>query len=365
MKFTCTQENLSRGLNAVGRVASKNLALPILNNVLIVAEGGVVKLQATNLELGTTTIVRAKIDQPGRYTVPAKLLGDFVNFLGHEQIHCQAKENGLTIVSGHSTTTIRGISAEEFPVMPTITSPTTVTLPARELATGLEGVVFAVANDESRPEISGVFIRAQDKKLVLAATDSYRLAERRLDLLQGEQNHAGVIVPARTAQELLRVLPQSEAEVKIAIGDNQIQINFDELELVSRIIEGHYPDYEQIIPKTWATTIVVDHQEFLANTKAASLFCQPGINDLTLEADEKQLALSAANSQQGEHRATLSAKVTGPKTTTVFNYRYLLDGIQGLAGDEIQLQLNDGQAPGLLQNMKQVGALYLIMPIRQ
>jgi len=367
MKFTCTQENLNHGLALVSRVASKNVALPILNNVLIIAENGLVKLQTTNLELGVTVAIRAKIDVTGRYTVQSRLLNDFVAFLDHEQVIVELTDAGLNITSGHSKTSIKGLSAEEFPVLPVVELAQTTTIPANQLLTALAGVTMAVANDESRPEISGVYIHLEGDIMTVAATDSYRLSERKITILSAVKQTQSIILPARTAQELSRLLPADDTVVTIQVGENQLHVSFDDLSIVSRVIEGQYPDYKQIIPQQWHTKVTIPKDEFINHLKSASLFCKSGINDVTLEIDPaaKALRFTAANSQLGEHRSDLSASVEGNQLEMVFNYRYLLDGLGALQGDEISLECTDANGPGLLHGAQAERELYLVMPIRQ
>lgn len=367
MKFTCTQENLHLGLQAVSRVASKNIALPILNNVLLIAEDGVVKLQTTNLELGMTVTIRAKVEMVGRYTVQSRTLSDFITFLGNEKVTLETTEGGLLVTSGHSTTTIKGLSADEFPVMPKQTEAQSVTLPSGVLQNLFDGVLFAVSHDESRPEISGVFLRVEGSEIIAAATDSYRLAERRAKLLRAAPMPIQVIIPARSAQEISRSLPKNDTEVTLRLTEAQLNVEAPDAEIVSRVIEGHYPDYRQIIPTQTATTATVDKEEFADNVRAASLFCKPGINDLTLrvQADEKTIVFLAANTQLGDHSSSIAAAISGPAVDIVFNFRYLLDGITSLPGKEITLEVNDANAPGILRGADQANALYLLMPIRQ
>ncbi len=367
MKFTCTQENLHLGLQAVSRIAGKNITLPILNNVLVIAEDGIVKLQTTNLELGMTVTIRAKVETEGRYTIQSRVLSDFINFLGNEKVVLETTPQGLLVTSGHSTTTIKGLSADEFPVMPGGGEAMAVTLPGGTLQSLFDGVLFAVSHDESRPEISGVYVKVDGSTIVAAATDSYRLAERTGALIQPASTPISIIIPARSAQEIARSLPKAETEITLRISEAQLNVHLPEMEIVSRVIEGHYPDYHQIIPIQIATTITVDRQAFADNVRAASLFCKPGINDLTLQAqaDHKVIVFTAANTQLGEHRSTVEAEISGPSTDIVFNYRYLLDGVTSLPGDSLQIEVNDANAPGVLRAVGHPEAFYLLMPIRQ
>lgn len=366
MKFTCTQENLSHGLSLVSRAAGKNVALPILHNVLIQAESGGVKLSTTNLELGLTTTIRAKVEKPGSYTVQSRLISEFISLLGHDHCVIELTDRGLVVTAEKTKTVLRGQPADEFPVLPKIEATASVEVPSQTLHSLLTGVVFAVANDESRPEISGVHLEFKNQALVAAATDSYRLAERQSDLTNQLGEGQSLILPAQSADELLRLLPDDEL-VKISFSDNQFSCQTKETTLVSRTIEGHYPDYQQIIPAASTTTIKLLKDLFINAVRTASLFCKPGINDVTLKADPDNSAITliAANTTTGEHQGTVNADVKGQPQTIVFNYRYLLEGLQSIAGDEIELSLQDAQAPGVLRPATKNGSLYLLMPIRQ
>lgn len=367
MKFTCTQENLAHGLAAVSRVASKSAVLAILNNVLLIAEDGRVQLQTTNLELAISVTMRAKIETPGRYTVPSRLLTEFISLLGNERVTLELVDGGLRVISGHTQTTIKGSPAEDFPVLPPHDTTTETTVPATAFRAALEGTIFAAANDESRPEISGTLLLLRGTGGTLVATDSYRLAEQHITTLTAVSAERKVILPSRTAQELLRLTPNDETVVTLFLGDDQARFLLPDTEIVSRVIEGQYPDYQQIIPTAWTTKITCDREELLANARATSLFCKAGINDITVSIDpaEKQIRLTAANAQLGEHAATVAATIEGAAMSSIFNFRYLLDGIQSLGGAATVIELQDQNAPAVLRNPERKDALYLLMPIRQ
>lgn len=367
MRFTCTQENFVHGLAAVSRVASKSAVLAILNNVLLVAEDGRVQLQTTNLELAITVTIRAKVETPGRYTVPSRLLTEFISLLGNERVTAETTPGGLKVTSGHTQTTIKGAAAEDFPVLPTHDAPTATTIPANTFRRALEGATFAAAHDESRPEISGTLLALEGTHCTVVATDSYRLAEQKTTTLKAVGSPKKVIIPSRTAQELLHLIPEDETVVTLHIGDDQVCFVVPDAEIISRVIEGQYPDYQQIIPANWATTANCDHDELMNNVRAASLFCKSGINDLSFTVDPggQQIRLNAANTQLGEHEATVAAEVEGPAMSMIFNYRYLLEGLQSLGGRTSRLELQDQNAPGVIRNPDRPDALYLLMPIRQ
>lgn len=366
MKFICTKENLARGLHAVSRAASKNISLPILNNVLLIADDGGVKLQTTNLEVAVTTTVRAKVETPGRFTANSRLLTEYVSTVANEKLTIEATTDGLRVVSENTDSTITGLSAEEFPILPTIHDGVSVVIPTGVFRTALQETVFSAANDESRPEISGVYVSILEQKVVFAATDSYRLSERVIQPSTPASGTAKAIVPLRASQEILRILDTDASETTLTIDERQALVRCGETELITRLIEGQYPDYQQIIPKKNDTVIVLPKNELVNAIKAASLFSQPGVHDLAIHIQPPAtLTLKAASAQTGHHTATVQATIEGPEKDVVFNNRYLLEGVQNLPGDEVRLEFGDPQAPGVVRSTATNDAVYLIMPIRQ
>jgi DNA polymerase-3 subunit beta len=366
MKFVCTQENLTHGLHVVARTASKNIALPILNNILVIAENGVVKLQTTNLEVAVTTQIRAKVESEGRYTANSRLLADYISALKNAKLTIETTNDGLSINSENAETVIKGLPADEFPVLPKVNPVSQTSIPTSVFRTALEEVIFAAANDEARPEISGVYLNIQGENMVLAATDSYRLSERRVTTINAPTQDAQVILPARAAQEMLRILDVANDTINLELDDKQALLKCGDTEIVTRLIEGKYPEYQQIIPAKHETTAVVAKQELVDVIRAASLFSQPGINDLGVHIDKAgSIKFSSASAQAGHHTASVAATVNGPEKDIVFNNRYLLDGVQSLPGDSVSIELGDPQAPGVLRSTNSPDGLYLIMPIRQ
>ncbi|MBI4092494.1 MAG: DNA polymerase III subunit beta [Candidatus Kerfeldbacteria bacterium] len=365
MKVLCTKENLQAGLGMVSRVSTKNLTLPILGNVLIRAESGGLFLSATNLEVGVVVRVRAKVTKEGALTVQGRLIADFVGLLENDKVELTGDGSSLRIVGESSETTIRGIPADDFPIIPTVPRVRRVQVEADAFRLALNQVLFAAAQDSSRPEISGVFLSINGQQLTLAATDSYRLAERTLKIESPGIEHT-TIIPNRALFELSRILP-GEGQVEIFFGDSQVLFVTDSVELTTRLIEGQYPDYKQIIPDSAATQVTAEVEALAKLVKTASLFCKPGINDVTLilSSDKKSLSCSSANTELGEHHGVLKADVSGKENTIVFNYRYFLDGLVNIGATRVQLGVIDSSSPGVLRPEGQTEYLYLLMPIRQ
>lgn len=366
MKVSCTKENLLRGLTSVSHIAGKNITLPILNNVLLKATGGTLELSATNLELATISKVRGKVEQEGSFTVQAKLLTDYVTLLPNERIDFELRENALHIHCANNTTVMHGMEASEFPLIPTVEKRHQYVCNAQEFRAALGQIVFAVSNDESRPEISGALFSVKAKKLTLASTDSYRLAERSMPL-ESSTDDTTVIVPAKTIYELLRVMDADEQKITVVLSDNQMLFVLSNAELISRTIEGRYPDYAQIIPKSHTTQIRFNVEELTKAVRTTSLFCKTGINDITLQffPDKKMIAISALNSQVGESTTTVQAQVSGKPNDIILNYRYLLDGLANIGTQEAEFSMEDNASPGMLAPKDGSDYLYIIMPIKQ
>jgi DNA polymerase III subunit beta len=367
MKVICTQENLSHGLQVVSHIASKNISLPILNNVLLSAENGILKLATTNLEIGIISQIRGKIEGEGSFTVQAKTFSDYINLLPKENINMEVIEQDLKIECKKSKTTMKGIAATEFPIIPEVEAENSYEIKTQQLKEALASVVFTVALDETRPEISGVFFEFEGGSLTLAATDSYRLAERKVKLEKPAKDGYHAIVPLRTIQELIRILGGGNEIVTIASNDNQILFSLGDTRLTSRVIDGQYPDYKQIIPREHKTQITAVTSELITTIKQASLFCKQGSNDISLKFDEKggEIIISATNIQIGESEARQEADIDGEDNNIVLNYRFLLDGLQSLEGEECIIEVTTNVSPGLLRPKENGDYLYIIMPIKQ
>lgn len=374
MKISTTQENLAQGLSLVSHVSSRNVNLPILQNTLLKIDGKVLRLLSTNLELAVSCLVRGRVEEEGEITVPARLFAEYVALLGSGQIDLVLSGNALLIKSGKSETKINGIPAAEFPVIPGVGDGKKYKLPIGETHRALGSVLFSVAQTESRPELTGVFFSFAGGVLTLAATDSYRLAEVSVSLVEGSSDSSiTLIIPARTLAELARMLAaprdgvESPDELVVTVTENQVQFEVGNAELQSRLIEGTYPDYRQIIPTRFQTETVLSKAEFVSAVKAASLFTKSGLYDVRLEfSPKKPLIIKAADTQTGEHRAEVAAQTTGEENHVVVNYKYLLDGLNAIRDDEIHFKMIDASNPCLVTpkdaNEKYV---YIVMPIKQ
>ena len=374
MRFVCTKENLSYALDLVSSVAGKHINLPILANILIQAEESVVKLVATNLEVGVKANLRAKVENKGSFTVPAKTLTDFIHLLPDEQVEIELQENELHIKCAGSSTKIKGAPAEEYPIVPEIEEKHAYVLDIGEFKSALGEVVFSAAKNEIRPELSGVYFGLFGERfsgLVMAATDSYRLAERRVGVSQGQDNFK-CIVPSRSVYEIIRLLSlgkakQSELNVRLWLSENQIAVRYDDFEMTSRLIDGKYPDYAQIIPDKFKTSATLNVSVLVNKIKAASLFTTTGVNAVSFDLNTEQntVGISSTSTQTGEHASEMEAELSGEENSILLNHRYVLDGLQTMETEQVEFKMNSADAPCLFKPKGNDNYLYIVMPIRQ
>lgn len=365
MEFTCTQENFFSTLTHVTPLTGKNLSLPILHNILIDVRGPEIHIKSTNLEIAIISHLRGKIEKEGSITVNGKLLFDFISLQPNGTIRVVQKDNDLHITSVSSKTVIKGIPVEEYPLIPHIENKKfSVQFGIKELSMAFQSALPAIAIQESRPEISGLFMEFANGEVHVVGTDSYRLAEFTLTSPDAAIQGA-YIIPLRTIQEISRIF--SDGNVTLTFSENQLSAAAVDVEIISRLIEGQYPDYKQIIPQEEKTTISFSREECLQAVKTASLFCKAGVNDIefTTKKSEKIMTIVAANAQVGENISTLTCEITGPDTAIVFNYRYMLDALSSIHSENILLGLNDANATGVLRPSDTTPLLHLIMPIRQ
>lgn len=376
MKFTCTQENLNKGLFVVGHLANKNVNLPILNNVLLKAEQGILKLSTTNLEIGINCIVRGKIEKEGEFTIDSKLFSDYVNLLPKGNVEIDLADNEMLKVDCENyNTKIKGLAAADFPVIPQVEKKDPIVCNVNDFRTAIAQVIFAVSTNESRNELTGVLIdfnTFEPGKITLTATDSYRLAEKRIKHSVGQEEQTTVIVPAKTLSEVNRILSvykdaiEAPENIEISLADNQIVFSYDNVELISRLIEGQYPDYKQIIPKDTKSKALVHNAALTKAVKTNSLFSQSGIFDINMSLSKQDgLKVSSTNAQVGENESKIDVEFEGDDNSIVVNYRYLLDGLQNINSDELSVELIDSNTPCILKSKEDEGYLYIIMPIKQ
>ena len=375
MNVSVMQENLARGLQTVSRAVSSRATLPVLANVLLKTQDAGLKLTATNLEIGISSWVPGKVEGEGEITVPAKLITDLVASLPNQRIDLElsVKDRTLKLTCGGSRASIKGIEADEFPVVAAIGEAPTTAVAARALREALSEVVFAAASDESRPILTGVLTRFAGETVTLAAADNYRIAVRTLAVARPVGAELTIVVPARSFAELIRILPDNDDPIEITVTPNRSQVLFhvEGTDLVSRLIEGQFPNYEPVVPKrdAWTARAVVDREAFLAGTRRASIFARDSANIVKVEvggdgSDGSGIAITAHAADVGDNADSLEAAVEGSPTTIAFNARYLIDVLANLGSDEAALELSGPLAPGVVRGVGKDDYVHVIMPVR-
>lgn len=367
MKFTCTQENLSRGLNFAQAISNQATALPILKNILINAKNGAITIKATDLEIGITALIRGKIEQEGELTVDSKILTSFVNLLPNDKVDVTSEKNIISIQSGSYKTKINGIPADDFPVIPEIPKNKGFSISCMEIKKALISILPSVSIDDTRPEINGVYIKVNKEEIILAGTDSYRLGEFTLALSPASYN-GHFILPLKTAKEFIRTSSDDGQLMEFWIAENQLLASYNGTDIVSRLIDGEYPDYKQIIPSSHALRCIIPKDEFVKAIKISGIFAAVGSNSVTFEFKPKNTIIISSATAVGEEETKLSVPIEGGEPLKIiFDYRYLLDGLSSIDTDDIELLATSSSAPVVL---KPIGSgekkfIYIVMPIRQ
>jgi len=373
MKLTCLQENLNRGLSIVGRAVATRTTLPITNNVLLAAEEGRLKLVATNLEMAISCWIGAKIEEEGAITVPARLLTEFVSTLPSDTIAInlspQTKTLGLKCARFEAR--ISGVDAKEFPPIPSIDDGIATKIEVEALRQGINQVVFAAATEESRPVLTGVDAQFNGGTLTLAAADGFRLAVLKLPITNSVSQKTEVIIPARTLSELNRLIGDQDEAVDITLNPNKSQVLFrlKSVELVSQLVQGTFPNYSQLIPKSYNTRVIVNKDDFLRATKTASIFARDGSGIVRLvitpgsESSPGKISVSARSEEIGDDVGEIDATVEGDESKIAFNGKYLTDVLSVLRESQVALETTSPSSPGLLRPVGTENYTHVVMPM--
>ncbi len=373
MKISGLQDNLSKGLAVVGRAVATRTTLPITNNVLLATEGSKLKLAATNLEIAISCWIEAEVEEEGAITVPARLLTDFVNSLPNEHIaiSLSPKTRSIELKCARFEARISGQDADEFPPIPSIGDGTSTKIEAEVLETAIRQVVFAAATEESRPVLTGIDVRFEGQELTLAAADGFRLAVHKLPLTSPVVEKTEVIIPSRSLAELHRLLGGQEEPIAVTINPQQSQVLFQlkDVEMVSQLIQGTFPNYNQLIPQSYATKAVVDVANFSRATKTASIFARDGSGIVRLmitpgdELSPGKITVSARAEEVGDNQSDLDAIVEGEEAKIAFNSKYLIDVLNILEQEQVALETTSSSSPGVFRPIGAENYLYVVMPM--
>lgn len=375
MRLSCQQSELQRALGHVSRAVARKSTLPVLGNILLQTDDGRLKLSATNLEIAVTTWIDADVGDEGTITVRSDLLTDFVSSLPDDRVTFDLDRKTLSVALTCATSKahIKGIPAEDFPSLPSVEEGNVTTRIEPSLLREIIGqVAFAAASDDSRPVLAGVLMELNGSTVTMAAADGFRLSVRGADLPDGVAENLSVVVPARALTELARVVADQSEPIDISVTPNRSQVLFraESIEFLSRLIDGHFPDFRQIVPKQYATRMVVSRDDFLSAARRAKLFAQSS-NDVVRiqikpgdsELDPGFALVSATAAETGDNEDTLEAQVEGPESQIAFNGRYLTEVLAIMKGGDVALEMSSPNAAGVLRSVGSDDFSHVIMPM--
>ena len=373
MKVSVLQENLAQGLNIVSRAVSPRSTYPILANVLISADDGRLKLSATDRELGITAWIGAKIEEPGATTVPARTLGDLVTTFPNETIQMElvVRTQTLHLRAGRSNAEIKGIDAQEFPPMPEPDKAAGIELNAGDFKEMIQQVVFAASRDDARPVLTGVLITVEGKTMTMAAADGFRLSVRKAELKSAVEQPLRAIVPARALNELARIAADDKEQVHMVLppGRGQVVFSLKDAELRCQLVEGAFPEYQQIIPNGHKTRTIVSAEAFLKASKQAEIFARESSHIARLDikpGDGKSpgtMEISAQSEETGSNDSKMDATVEGVPILIAFNVRFLREALDVMKSSDVALETSAAAAPGVLRPVGNEDFLHVIMPM--
>jgi DNA polymerase-3 subunit beta len=361
MKLKVNREILANGIQTVHNVITSKPTLPILSNILIEAQKENVKLTATVLDIGISCVIPVNILETGAITIPAKRFADIIKGLPEEEVTINTKKNNLvTIETGACQFRIMGLASEEFPVLPTFKDVEVIKLDQGALKRMLDLTSFAVSFDETRYILSGILFKIYKNKIILVATDGKRLAIMEEELKGAVDKDIQIIIPTKTIQELSRNL-KDEGEVSLTLGTNQVLFDLGAVVIISRLIEGEFPDYRQVIPPVSETKVSVKREDFLLTIRRAALLSTPDYQAVKFEVFKNKLVVSKSTPDIGESREELSIAYQGKEMVVGFNPAYLIDVLKNLQNESIELEITDGEKPGVIRVANYV---YIVLPMR-
>jgi DNA polymerase-3 subunit beta len=373
MKVSVTQQNLAHGLNIVSRAVAARTTLPVLSNILLATDEGRLRLSATNLELGITCWIGAKVEEEGSFTVPARTFIDLVNTLPNESLNLELnpRTQSMEVHSTASTAEVKGIDAQEFPPMPVPDVDNSVQLNVADFKEMIQQVVFAASADEARPVLMGAQINLADNELMMAAADGFRISVKRAPLSTPVASPVSIIVPARALSELARVAVDGEQSITMSVpaGRGQVVFTLKDVEVASQLIEGKFPDCNQIIPKTYKTRTILSTQAFLSACKRAEVFAREGSNVVRMnlkpagESMGSVVEISAMTEETGKSEEGIEATIEGANLLIAFNVRFLREVLEAIRTPNVALETTAPNTPGVVKPVSDDSFVHVIMPM--
>ena len=374
MRISCLQENLAKGLNIVGRaVAPRTATLPVLTHVLLAADSGRLKIAATNLELGITCWIGAKIEDEGAITVPARTLADLVALLPASTVDLDLniRTQTMRVQAGKTDANIKGIDAQEFPIIPTFNANAAAFIDPAVLKKMISQVVFSAATDESRPTLTGVLTKLDGDTITMAATDGFRLSVRNGKLKEAVAEERTIVIPAKALAEVARVMGVQEEPIAISVTPSHGQVLFHmaNVDLVAQLIDQKFPDYDPIIPKKYDTRTIVNTADLLKASRQAGIFARDSLDTVRMsvkageDVEPGKVKLTARADETGDNQSELEASVNGGDIEIGFNVKYLIDALAAIDTPQVAIETTQSQRPAVLRAIGDESFMHLIMPM--
>jgi len=365
MKLECSIEKIKTALLTVERITGKNLTLPVLGSILWVASGKTLKLRATNLNIGIEIDIPAKIDKEGIIAIRGDILSSLFSVLqGDSNISFELIDNNLSVKTKSNNILLKSIPYEDFPTIPVVEGENLI-LPAKKFIEGIKSVYYGASVSEIKPEIGSIYIYPEDDMLIFVSTDSFRLAEKKIKIKQ-KLSFNGILIPLKNTIEIIKVFDGFDDDITITLQKNQISFKTPTIYLTSRVIDGAFPDYKQIIPKNSSTGAVVLKQDFIASLKVSNIFSDK-FNQITIaiKPKEKVFEIEAKNTDIGENVTFVGGALSGEDVSANFNYKYIIDCFQSISSDSLNLELNGNNRPMIIRAVGDASFMYLVMPMNR
>lgn len=365
MKLECSIEKIKTALLTVERITGKNLTLPVLGSILWVASGKTLKLRATNLNIGIEIDIPAKIEKEGTTAIRGDILSSLFSVLqGDSNISFELINGNLSVKTKSNNILLKSVPYEDFPTIPIVEGEKLV-LPAKKFIEGIKSVYYGASVSEIKPEIGSIYIYPEDDMLIFVSTDSFRLAEKKIKIKQ-KLSFNGILIPLKNTIEIIKVFDGFDDDITITLQKNQISFSTPTIYLTSRVIDGAFPDYKQIIPKNSSTGAVVLKQDFIASLKVSNIFSDK-FNQITIaiKPKEKVFEIEAKNADIGENITFVAGALTGEEVSANFNYKYIIDCFQSISSDSLNLELNGNNRPMIIRPVGDASFMYLVMPMNR
>lgn len=365
MKTECSVEKIKNGISQAERITGKNLTLPVLSSILLIASGKSLKLRSTNLSLGIEIEIPAKIEKEGIVAISGSVLsGIFTNTNPNENVELESVDGNLMVKTKKSKIKVKGTPSDDFPTIPRVDGDE-FEIDARKLVDGIKSVYYSSSVSDIKPEISSVYIYSNEDNLIFVSTDSFRLAEKKIKV-KGLKEISGILIPFKNIPEILRVFGDIDDVIKVCFSKNQISFSSNNIYLTSRVIDGIFPDYKQIIPKEAKTEAVVLKQDLLSALKLSNIFSDKFNQvNLSIKTKEKLFELSSSNNDVGENKTYMDAALKGGDIDLSFNYKYFLDCFQSINSDSLTIKLVESSRPIVISPVSDPSFTYLIMPMNR